>query len=481
MMINVTGSFIDYSSPPPLDLSSISRPDFLQVPLGETDIGFSISTLTNVISGEDSLRIGLGSDCRLPCFNNKLCAALYPSGQINTSLFPSVINGNCRYSSSEGINISTSLESGRLITLWGYEESLLPVYIQGGGLQLVSFEGVDRNISNILSRDQYKAPNNSDLLPLYGEVGDWRNSWPTLTGKSIFFTRFIGIGSDFRLLTPFLKFEDKGWTADIHVTTILPSTSPISTNGSIGGNNTTSFIGTNTTDSIINPPDVLLQTPESAPITFLCDVTGKSFHYEETIDTSSRKRTIITNSCPNHFSVCQSEDCGGNQSTRALVVHQLIEVPLYPGLADGPPADMTCSQELVGVALNGVGLYSMSDGETHQCIVPVGNFSAASLGRSPCAIPGHSDGVFFCGDVVKTRGNYFDKCGGSQDRSGLYKYHVAPSCLLSQLKGNGIGGHSPQVGWALDGFPVYGPIGPKKVVMLPCGSTSAHPHICLDR
>ena len=37
-----------------------------------------------------------------------------------------------------------------------------------------------------------------------------------------------------------------------------------------------------------------------------------------------------------------------------------------------------------------------------------------------------------------------------------------------------------QIGWALDGFPIYGPIGPKNVTMLPCGLKGAHPQLCLD-
>lgn len=41
-------------------------------------------------------------------------------------------------------------------------------------------------------------------------------------------------------------------------------------------------------------------------------------------------------------------------------------------------------------------------------------------------------------------------------------------------------GLSPQLGWALDGFPVYGPRGPKGVFMRRCGLPGAHPTLCLD-
>jgi hypothetical protein len=40
---------------------------------------------------------------------------------------------------------------------------------------------------------------------------------------------------------------------------------------------------------------------------------------------------------------------------------------------------------------------------------------------------------------------------------------VTPACLQNQLlaAGAAVADHSPQLGWALDGFPVYGPVGAK--------------------
>ena len=52
-------------------------------------------------------------------------------------------------------------------------------------------------------------------------------------------------------------------------------------------------------------------------------------------------------------------------------------------------------------------------------------------------------------------GDTFDECGGhsSTSSSASYHIHVPPSCLLTQL-GQTDSAHSPQIGWALDGFPV---------------------------
>ena len=47
----------------------------------------------------------------------------------------------------------------------------------------------------------------------------------------------------------------------------------------------------------------------------------------------------------------------------------------------------------------------------------------------------------------------FDCCGGHSAGGGSYHYHFPPACLLSQI-GDLADGHSPQIGWSLDGLPV---------------------------
>jgi uncharacterized protein (TIGR03437 family) len=70
----------------------------------------------------------------------------------------------------------------------------------------------------------------------------------------------------------------------------------------------------------------------------------------------------------------------------------------------------------------------------------------------------------------------FDQCNGHQPGSGQYHHHLNPVCLRAQLNDNvtvvstgrlgtlyaeKTGGwtHSPILGWAFDGYPVYGPYG----------------------
>ena len=58
---------------------------------------------------------------------------------------------------------------------------------------------------------------------------------------------------------------------------------------------------------------------------------------------------------------------------------------------------------------------------------------------------------------------FWRRCSGHSPNSGDYHYHFPPSCLLAQaVATNPVTGdaadHSPQIGWSLDGFPVYGPL-----------------------
>jgi len=76
-------------------------------------------------------------------------------------------------------------------------------------------------------------------------------------------------------------------------------------------------------------------------------------------------------------------------------------------------------------------------------------------------------------------GDTFDLCGGhaAQTTVASYHIHIPPNCLLRQL-GATDDAHSPQIGWAVDGFPVYGPRGPNGKMMKTCTVENVMP--CLD-
>ncbi|HWB54016.1 MAG TPA: YHYH protein, partial [Tepidisphaeraceae bacterium] len=52
--------------------------------------------------------------------------------------------------------------------------------------------------------------------------------------------------------------------------------------------------------------------------------------------------------------------------------------------------------------------------------------------------------------------NYMDYCCGHPNEDNLYHYHKYPICINSPWADEGKE-HSPLIGWAFDGFPIYGP------------------------
>ena len=99
-----------------------------------------------------------------------------------------------------------------------------------------------------------------------------------------------------------------------------------------------------------------------------------------------------------------------------------FKIPLKPKFAAIPT---TLPFGPIGVAVNGIPFYNPYNAE----------------GR---------DAVF--GPFAEV----FDSCCGHPDPGGRYHYHKYPVCVKSPFKDLS-GQHSPLIGWAFDGFAVYGP------------------------
>ena len=95
----------------------------------------------------------------------------------------------------------------------------------------------------------------------------------------------------------------------------------------------------------------------------------------------------------------------------------------------------------VGLAVNGVVLY--------------GNRSADSYNSSMNVNNGTGDNIWHC-DAWYNEKTTMDTSGnGHSDAALRYHYHANPSTLYADPST----AHSPIIGWALDGYPVYGPYG----------------------
>jgi len=108
----------------------------------------------------------------------------------------------------------------------------------------------------------------------------------------------------------------------------------------------------------------------------------------------------------------------------------------------------------MGVFVNGVGLYNFSDGRSYNnqgiwnedANFNTGGFDAANGHPSPIRGGGGGDD------------GGGDDGGGGAFTPGRYHHHQNPISLRESLGDDGTS-HSPLLGFAFDGFPVYGPYG----------------------
>ncbi|MEM8756135.1 MAG: YHYH protein [Pseudomonadota bacterium] len=98
-----------------------------------------------------------------------------------------------------------------------------------------------------------------------------------------------------------------------------------------------------------------------------------------------------------------------------------------PKLSDAP----LTRDAALGVAVNGVPIYDYTAG---------GEMSEADLAHHQAR---H--------DTVQT--GQLDLCGGHAGRGDDYHYHAKPTCMIDQMAN---AGPNAIIGWAFDGFPIYG-------------------------
>lgn len=102
-------------------------------------------------------------------------------------------------------------------------------------------------------------------------------------------------------------------------------------------------------------------------------------------------------------------------------------IPLSPSLGTRPQT----RDAALGVAVNGVPIYDYTAG---------GEMSEADLAHHQAR---H--------DTFQT--GQLDVCGGHAGRGDDYHYHVKPTCMIAKMAN---AGDNAIIGWAFDGFPIYG-------------------------
>ena len=253
------------ASGPTFYLGSIPRPSYLQNfmnidPMITTKQIWSISTAQagccGALSSPISLncnplfRLGIGSDCTLPCLSHTACSLLYGTSYTDTS-FPSVLNGMCEYNNNSTRNVVTINQNNRTfadssdvvqeISLWGLSSYPIPINLHGTHFQIIGYDNTNLDTHYNGANELDTAP---DLSLLYGQVGDYRDTWPAIAGKSILRARVIRQDAVTRISmsTTFLKYADRGMKADVALTFAPPSKAPVinpGTNSSTGNSNST--------------------------------------------------------------------------------------------------------------------------------------------------------------------------------------------------------------------------------------------------
>ncbi|HLJ57990.1 MAG TPA: YHYH protein [Chthonomonadaceae bacterium] len=131
------------------------------------------------------------------------------------------------------------------------------------------------------------------------------------------------------------------------------------------------------------------------------------------------------------------------------------------------PAEKKATNGLgdLGVWVNGVALFNMLDGGHYD--------TATGYEQMSPPRPGGQDGAIWVRNAVPVEGPTFDKSNAHQPPMGTYHYHSNPLGLRYQLSDNvryekpadsyredtSKPHHSPILGWAYDGYPIYGPYG----------------------
>lgn len=208
------------------------------------------------------------------------------------------------------------------------------------------------------------------------------------------------------------------------------------------------FVLTNAQPPEGSPPNEGPPDQNSDSSSGACDICGTMTTYMESIEVDNEYildfiRTIRGNGCPNHYSVCTGKEgvpgCSaiGAEGTDTEANEQNFEytIPARPVLREGDPTDLEYEMDSLGIALNGVSFYggAVAPNELLDVTDETSEWTA------------------------------FDMCSGHSQLTGNYHYHFPPSCLIKQAEARNPSygaaeGHSPQIGWAYDGFPVYGPL-----------------------
>jgi hypothetical protein len=143
---------------------------------------------------------------------------------------------------------------------------------------------------------------------------------------------------------------------------------------------------------------------------------------------------IASNTYPDH--AMMTGIVGTNEQVPVPAENYVSPIPLQPVLGSEPHT----RDAALGVAVNGVPIYDYTGG---------GEMSVADLSVHQTQQ-----------DTILTQ--QLDTCGGHAGRGDDYHYHATPTCMIAQMPN---AAPDAIIGWAFDGFPIYGDTNPDGTVI----------------
>ena len=153
-------------------------------------------------------------------------------------------------------------------------------------------------------------------------------------------------------------------------------------------------------------------------------VNDAGFSKEVTVTCSESQALITSDTYPDHELMT---GIVGTNEQLPVPADYTAPLPLKPSLGTSP----LTRDAALGVAVNGVPIYDYTGG---------GEMSEKDLYHHQTQ---H--------DTLLTQ--QLDVCGGHAGRDDDYHYHVKPTCMIEQMAN---AGDDAIIGWAFDGFPIYG-------------------------
>ncbi|WP_227269551.1 YHYH protein [Roseobacter weihaiensis] len=161
----------------------------------------------------------------------------------------------------------------------------------------------------------------------------------------------------------------------------------------------------------------------------IASVEEAGFSDVVTVTCENGTAVISSNMYPDHE--LMTGIVGTNEQVPVPALDYNAPIPLAPVLGNTPQT----RDAALGVAVNGVPIFDYTGG---------GEMTEADLYHHQTQ---H--------DTLQTQ--QLDVCGGHAGRGDDYHYHVKPICMIAQMEN---AGHSAIIGWAFDGFPIYGDTNP---------------------